>query len=65
MIEVIFVVNARGKVARGSGTVETLPKAGEIVTVRGQEYKVLRVRDRFAGTTQWLPKPEIDVEPLR
>lgn len=65
MIEVIFLLHAGGKVATRGGTVETVPEAGEIITVRGHEHKVLHVSKTFPGTTQKLPKPEIDVEPVR
>ena len=64
MIEVIFVVHAEGKVATIGGTVETVPEAGEIITVRGQEHKVLHVNKTYPGNTQKLPMPEIYVEPV-
>ena len=65
MIEVIFVVHARGKIRTGSGTLDALPEAGQMITVRGQEYKVLKTRTTATGSLNRLPKPEVDVEPLR
>ena len=65
MIEVIFLLHAIGKVSTGAGSLESLPQTGQIITVRGREHKVLHVSKTFPGTTQKLPKPEIDIEPLK
>jgi hypothetical protein len=64
MIEVIFAIHARGKVSTGGGSLEAIPLMGQIITIRHKEYKVLHVSKTYPGTTQKLPKPEIDVEPV-
>ncbi|HLK17055.1 MAG TPA: hypothetical protein VKT78_19780 [Fimbriimonadaceae bacterium] len=64
MIEVIFVVHARGKVTTGAGTVEALPEPGQLIQIRGADHRVLGVITTIYDGTVRLPKPEIDVEPV-
>jgi hypothetical protein len=64
MIEVIFVIHAGGKIRTAGGSVESLPESGQTITVKGIDHTVRSVMETFVGTTQRLPKPEIDIDPL-
>ena len=64
MIEVIFVVHARGKVSTRGGSLETLPQRGQMIRIKGTDHKVLSVMETVFGSMNRLPKPEIEVEPM-
>ena len=65
MIEVIFVVHARGKVTSGSGSLDELPAIGQLITMNSRDHKVLGIT-LHKGVKRPLPlhRPIIDVEPL-
>ena len=64
MIEVIFIVPAGGKIATGGGSLETLPQKGQVITIKGDDYRILRVPETVHKSPNKLAKPEIDVEPV-
>ena len=64
MIEVIFLVHARGKVSTRIGSLAMLPGEGQMITIKGNDYKVVAVQEETFKSTRKLSKPEIDIEPV-
>ena len=65
MIEVIFVVHARGKVSTGSGSLDNLPEVNQLITINSRDHKVLSVtQHKGVKYPKPLHRPIVDVEPL-
>jgi len=64
MIDVIFVIHARGKISTGAAVIGELPEIGQSIQVKGIDRLVTGVMKFFVGTATKLPKPEIEVVPL-
>ncbi|HLK17057.1 MAG TPA: hypothetical protein VKT78_19790 [Fimbriimonadaceae bacterium] len=65
MIEVIFVVHARGKVTSVGGSLDNLPEIGQLVTKNGRQHKVLKVTlHKGVKHPKPLHRPIVDIEPV-
>ena len=64
MIEVIFVVHAKGKLTTGSGSLDALPMIGQMISINTRDHKVLAVQTTKPKRPTQLRRPIIDIEQL-